>query len=155
MPVPTLSSLALIAALGVDPAPQPSATQEALYRALTVREGAPTCAALATLSPTLVEDLIFLTEHAKQPAWVGVRAAECLLAEHQEAAMPVLVGWMGRADAKGFALLTIEKLDAMPIDRAMSLAQAGLAGPMAEALRPRIARLAKPELAALAKPASP
>ena len=46
MPTPTLSSLALIAALGADPAPSPSPTQEALYRALVVREGAPTCAQL-------------------------------------------------------------------------------------------------------------
>ena len=122
MPTPTLSSLALIAALGADPAPSPSPTQEALYRALVVREGAPTCAALAPLSPTLVEDLVYLTENAKQPTWVGIRAAECLLTEHQEAALPVIIGWMGRTDAKGFALVALEKPDRMPIDPAIDLA---------------------------------
>lgn len=152
MPTPTLSSLALIAALGADPAPSPSPSQEALYRALVVREGAPTCAALAPLSPTLVEDLVYLTENAKQPTWVGIRAAECLLTEHHEAALPVIIGWMGRSDAKGFALVAVEKLDRMPMDRAMAVAQAGLAGPLAETLRPRIARLPQAELAALATP---
>lgn len=150
MPTNTLSSLALIAALGADPAPSPSPSQEALYRALVVREGAPTCAELAPLSPTLVADLVYLTENAKQPTWVGIRAAECLLTEHQEAALPVILGWMGRSDAKGFALVTVEKLDRMPIERAMAVAQAGLAGPLADTLRPRIARLPQAELAALA-----
>ncbi len=152
MPTPTLSSLALIAALGADPAPSPSPSQEALYRALIVREGAPTCAELAPLSPTLVEDLVYLTENAKQPAWVGIRAAECLLTDHQEAALPVILGWMGRSDSKGFALVAVEKLDRMPLDRAKAVAQAGLAGPLAESLRPRIAKLPQAELAALATP---
>lgn len=152
MPTFTLSSLALIAALGSDPAPSPSPSQEALYRALIVREGAPTCAELAPLSPTLVEDLVYLTENAKQPTWVGIRAAECLLTEHQEAALPVILGWMARSDAKGFALVAVEKLDRMPIERAKAVAQAGLAGPLAETLRPRIARLPQAELAALATP---
>jgi len=153
MPGTILSGVALLATLGAQPAPQPSPTQEALYRALVARDSAPACADLAPLSSTLVDDLIFLAENAQQPAWVGVRAAECLLSDHQEAALPVIIGWMGRPDAKGFALLTIEKLDAMPLDRARTLAQAALTGPLAEAMRPRIARLTTPALAALAQPA--
>ena len=152
MPGTVLTSVILLTALGADPAPKPSPSQEALYRALLVRDAGPTCAELVPLSPTLVDDLIFLAENAKQPAWVGVRAAECLLSDHQEAALPVIIGWMGRADAKGFALLTIDTLDKMPLDRARTLAQAALTGPLAESMRPRIARLSTPALAALAQP---
>jgi hypothetical protein len=139
--------------LSLAAAPAPSPTQEALYKALLPRDGGPPCAELAALSPTLVEDLVFITENARQPAYVGVRAGACLLEDHAEAAQPVILGWLSRPEAKGFALLTVEHLDRLPLERARTFAEAGLKGPMAEVLRPRIARLSRPELAALAVPA--
>ena len=136
----------------------PSNSQEALYQALTPRHLERSCTELATLSPTPHVDFVWLAENAERPSWVAIRSAECVLALYAEPAAPDLTRWMQSPDTLGLALTTVHAMDRIPVSVAQPVLQAGLAGPLADALRPRIQRLITPELRLLAAeplPASP
>ena len=130
--------------------PAPSVSQQAVYKALSVRHPVPTCAAVAALSDQPAQDLSFVVEHAAQPAWAGMRAAECLLEAHPADARPLARRWVTSADSRGFALMALGMLDQLPRDLAIELAQVARRGPLAEAATPRIARSTVPEIAAIA-----
>jgi len=132
--------------------PQPSDSQMALYRALSGRHFEAGCAALVELSPTLADDLVWLAENTHQPAWVAIRAADCVLDLKPAEADTAARRWMGSEDHKGLALVTVQHLDTLPLEQSTALVQAGLSGPLADTLRPRVARLHTPELSALATP---
>lgn len=146
-------SLFLMLAVGLgiaaDGAPQPSETQLALYKALSVRHFEQGCASLDSLSPTVASDLVWLAENATQPSWVAVRAADCVLERHSAASLDSVRRWMQTPETKGLALVTVQHLDRMDVQQASGLVDAALAGPMADALRPRLAKLERPELRAL------
>ena len=132
--------------------PTPSESQMTVYRALSARHFEAGCESLKPLSSTLADDLVWLAENTHQPAWVAVRAADCVLALEPAAADAAARRWMGSADFKGLALVTVQHLDAMPLEQSTALVTVGLAGPLEETLRPRLSRLSTPQLKAMAVP---
>jgi len=136
----------------------PSESQNALYQALTPRHLERSCTELATLSATPTEDFVWLAENAERPSWVAIRSAECVLELYAEPAAADLTRWMQSPNTLGLALTTVHAMDGVPASVARPVLEAGLAGPLADELRPRIQRLATPELRLLAEttpPASP
>ena len=132
------------------PTINPTESQAAVHKALSVRDPEPECAAVSALTPEPVADLIFVANHADQPPWASTRAARCLALGHGEAAKAELLGWMGDPSAKGLALMLLAELDQLPEPLAMELAQAALAGPLADEARPRIAKVENANVRALA-----
>lgn len=121
------------AAMGKPPPElSPTASQSALYDALKVRDSAPNCESLKTMSEDVATDLIWLVDNATQPPWVGIRAAQCVIREHHEAKATTIQTWVTRADRRGLAILTFGLLDELPAPQAKSLQSTALAGPLAE-----------------------
>ena len=128
----------------------PSESQDALYQALTPRHLERSCTELAALSSTPHADFVWLAEHAERPSWVAIRSAECVLELYAEPAVSDLTRWMQSPDTLGLALTTVHAMDRVPVSVAQTVLQAGLAGPLADALRPRVQRLTTPALRQLA-----
>lgn len=133
------------------PTINPTESQAAVHKALSVRDPEPDCAAVSALTPEPVADLLFVANHADQPPWASTRAARCLALGHGEAAKAELLGWMADPAAKGLALMLLTELDQLPEPLAMELAQAALAGPLADEARPRIAKAENATIRALAQ----
>jgi hypothetical protein len=131
--------------------PQPSFSLEtqAVYKALSVRDPEPECAAVEALSATPAQTLLEVVEHASQPPWAGMRAATCLILGHGEAMAPTLASWVQDPDRRGLALLVLDQLDQLPEAQALELAQQALAGPHAADVPSRLARSQRPALHAL------
>jgi len=146
----TLALLALLLApaRAADPTPE----QQVLYTELKVRDAPKSCALLSAGCADPVADFLFVVEHAEQPPWAGMRAASCLLELHAEAAAPHIGLWLQDPQAKGLALLTLQKLDDMPLTVADGLARAALGGPHADEARTRLAAASRDELRALVSP---
>jgi len=130
-------------------AAEPSESQLALYKVLSGRHQEQSCTHIVELSPTPTTDLVWLAENAEQPAWVAIRAAECVLELYPEPAAPHITRWMQSDDTLGLALLTVSRLDGLPTAQARPFLEAGLAGPHADRVRPRAEKLEQPELRAL------
>lgn len=130
----------------------PTAEESAVYRALSVRDPAPSCATVEALAADPVAVLTSVVEHAPQPPWVGVRAAHCLAVGHAEAAAPTLKSWMTGDKTKGLALMLATEIDQIPEAVAVDLVKAGLAGPHADALRPRLEKATSPVVRAALAP---
>ena len=130
-------------------APAPDAAAEAVYRALSIRDPAPTCESVEALTETPVETLLYVVDNAQQPPWAGMRAAECLTSRHAVEAQEAIESWVSRSETKGLAILALNQLDVMPLEVAVSVAQKALAGPEADTARPRIAKSTRPEIKAL------
>ncbi len=137
-----LSSLTIAA----EPTVQPSPAQSAMYDLLQVREDPPTCAALAALSQQPADDLIWLMDHANQPAWVGVRAAYCVLTEHLEEKVTVIDTWVTDPARRGLAIMTIGMLDKVPKAHGERIAKKALAGPHAADAKKRLIENGDPQL---------
>ena len=130
-----------------EPAVQkPSHSQSALYDALKGREDPPTCETLATLSPQLADDLIWLMDNANQPAWVGVRAAYCVLTQHADDKALEIDTWVTDPDRRGLAILTIGFLDKMSDKHVERIAAKALAGPHAADARKHLSESGNPKL---------
>ena len=140
------TSLAPAAEPTVEPTAQPSSSQSALYDALKGRENPPTCEVLAKLSPQLADDLIWLMDHAKQPAWVGVRAAYCVLTQHADDKATEIDTWVTDPDRRGLAILTIGFLDKLPDQHVERIAAKALAGPHAADARKHLSESGNPRL---------
>jgi hypothetical protein len=124
--------------------------QEAMYKALSARDDGPSCEAVEGMSETPVEDLVWLTEFAEMPPWVGMRAATCLISGHAEEVADLLCHWVTDPELAGFGALVLGNLGLMPIELAVELARLALTeGPDPEAARERIARHDDPALQAL------
>ena len=135
-----------------EPAWAPSAEENAVYKALTVRDPVPTCEAVEALAADPVATLISVVEHASQPPWVGVRAAHCLATRHADVAAPTLRAWITGDNTRGLALMLASEIDQIPEAVAVDLAVAGLAGPHADALRPRLEKASSPAIRATLTP---
>ena len=149
-----LSLMASSVALAEPPAaerPQPTASQESIYRALSVRDPVPSCETVEALSTTPVADLLFVVDHATQPPWAAMRAAQCLVRRHSTEVQPQIVSWVSAEETRGLAWMTLSFLDAMPIEVATPVAKAALAGPLASEARPRIQKSETPALKDLAR----
>lgn len=130
----------------------PTAEQDAVYKALSMRHDTLSCDQLDAMSSDPLGTYLFLIEHAEQPAWVGMRAASCVMENHAEAAQPELQRWVTSSDTRGLAILAMDRLDSLPLAIALDLATRALTdGPDPEGMRKRIAKSTVPELAALVK----
>ena len=129
--------------------PEPDAAAEAVYRALSVRDPAPSCESVEALTETPLETLLFVVDNAQQPPWAGMRAAECLTTRHAEAAEASITAWVSSSETKGLAILALNQLDTMPLPVALNVARAALAGPEADSARSRIERSSVAEIKAL------
>ncbi len=130
-------------------APTPAETE--LVRALSARDGAPSCAELEAMVPAPVGSLQSIVEHVTMPPWVGMRAADCILAGHAAESRTLIESWVTRPELKGLGILTLGRLDAMPADIATAIATKAIeAGPDTADARKRVARSSRPEIAALA-----
>ena len=148
-PVPNEASAAEATPEEATEAFTPTDTQEGMYRALSIRDPAPACADIVALSTSPVDDLEVLVNEATQPPWVGMRAAGCLLDLYPEQSQPLMQAWVVDPDKKGLAILVTKKLDTLPLPVATEVVTTALAGPMADSLAPRIAKVEVPELRSL------
>ena len=123
---------------------------QAIYRALSVRDPAPDCVTVEALSDQPVPDLLQIVDHASQPPWAGMRAANCLIQGHGAEIQAQLSDWVRRDDTRGLAILVLDQLDTLPEDLALDLARQALAGPWAADARPRLDTSSRPALHALA-----
>lgn len=135
-----------------DEAWTPSAEEQAVYRALSLKDGGPSCEEVEALTADPVATLASVAEHAEMPPWVGMRAAHCLTTRHAEAAQDSFVAWVANPKLRGMALLLADDLAAMPEAVALRVATAGLAGPHSADLRKRLDRSEVPALKALVSP---
>lgn len=127
-----------------------SPSQEALVEALSVREPPATCGALSALTPTPADDLAWVVSHVSSPPWAGMKAAECLVQDHADAARPTLEAWVTDPRLKGLAWVVLKHLDAMPLPMALEVAQLAVdKGPDPEGAKRRIRRSEVPEIRAL------
>ena len=140
--------LILMASLAsaTEPTVQPTSSQSALYDALKGREDPPTCEALNALSTQLADDLIWLMDHANQPAWVGVRAAYCVLTQHADDKAAEIDTWVTDPDRRGLAILTIGFLNKLPDAHIERIAAKALAGPHAADARKHLSESGDPKL---------
>ena len=129
-----------------EPVGKPSPTQLAVYEALKGREDPPTCETLAKLSDQLPDDLIWLMDHANQPAWVGVRAAYCVLTEYADEKAEQIDTWVTDPERRGLAIMTIGFLDKMPDEHMERLAAKALAGPHAADAKKHLSESGDPKL---------
>ncbi len=162
---PLIGALALLACAGKadpEPAAEPdpveeapaevvaSASQDAMYTALSARDDGPSCAEVEALSETPVEDLVWLTEHATSPPWVGTRAATCLVAGHADEVADLLRTWVTDPATAGFGAVVLNNLGLIDIDLAVELATLALTeGPDPDGARERIGQHGDPALQAL------
>ena len=65
------------------------------------------------------------------------------------AAEASITAWVSSSETKGLAILALNQLDTMPLEVALNVARAALAGPEADTARSRIERSAVAEIKAL------
>lgn len=128
----------------------PTAEEEAVWRALAVRDAPPPCVEVEALAKDPVSTLISVAEHATMPPWAGVRATTCLASRHAEAAKDRLSAWVVDPKLRGLAFVVADHTSAMPEPVALQIAQAGLAGPHAADLKKRLLKSSWPSVVALA-----
>ena len=152
---PADAAPAVVETVAASAAPQPSDSQIRLYDALKVRDGVPPCDALVSLSASLASDLVWLAENVQQPAYVGVRAAACVVSAHPEAAADALRRWVVQPETRGFGYVVLDSLDNMPEPLALALGALALTdGPDPDGARQRIAQSTRPAVRALAEAAA-
>lgn len=127
----------------------PSPSQEALYRALSLRDAELDCKALEAKSDTLVDDLVVIADQAKMPPWAAIRATHCLSSHHAEASREHLSRWLAAKETAGLAQTILANIDDMPESIALDLGRSALDGPSAELTRTALARSERATLRAL------
>lgn len=133
----------------------PSAEEEAVYRALSMRDQGPSCEDLDAMAKDPVAVLINITEHATMPPWVGVRATQCLVSRHAEDAKATLSAWIVDPNKRGLAFVISDNTAGMPEPVALELARAGLSGPHAADLKRRLAKSSWPSVVQLSAEIGP
>jgi alkanesulfonate monooxygenase SsuD/methylene tetrahydromethanopterin reductase-like flavin-dependent oxidoreductase (luciferase family) len=130
-----------------------SATVDALYDALALRDGSPPCETLAALTDDPLGDFLWLVDHAKQPPWVGMRAARCVILDHADAAQDTLLSWVAM-ETRGLHVQLLGHLDDLPEPIAVAIAEATLAegAPDPERDLERVAKCSHPAVRALLSP---
>lgn len=125
-----------------------------LHRRMSARDVGPVCADLAALTPDPVGDFVWLMDHAKQPPWVGIRAAQCVIDHYAEPEIDRLRGWAVDADRKGLVVLLLGRLDTLPEPIAQAVGEAAMAGPHADLARTRLIESSHPSVRAMVEAAS-
>lgn len=129
-----------------------SESQAAMVRALSARDGSPSCAELAELSTDPLSDHLYIVNNVSSPPWVGMRAAECVITQHPEAGAETMRAWVTTPELKGLGWLVLRNLDDMPRELALGLAQTAIAdGPDPAGARKRVKRAKTEEIRAVAE----
>ena len=95
---------------------------EALMRALSVREGAPSCQDLQAMTETPVAHLGWVVSNVTMPPWAGMRAAECLVRSHGADIAPQLRQWVTDPGYAGLKRIVMGNMDVLPESLATELA---------------------------------
>ena len=119
--------------------------QSVLQKQLSVREDPPSCEELARQHDNIEESLQKLIDPDIFPAYVPMRAANCLLIL-QPSEVELYRQWMIDPHSKGLAYLVVDKMPDLPVDSAVKLARAGLEGVHAESLKIRLKSTDIPEI---------
>ena len=114
--------------------------QLAMYRALSVKDPAPTCAEVEALDPEPLAGLKLIAEEIAMPPYAGMRAATCIVTGHAEAGSDIIVGWMGAPDFGGLVRLALQHVDSWPEPVQTRVREAALAGPHAAVAQPLLER---------------
>jgi hypothetical protein len=143
----------LLAATAVASPLELTAEQKTIHRALSLRDGAPPCEQVESLSKTPVDDLKFMVAHVTAPPWVGMRAAACLIARHPTEIAAELDTWVTDPNLVGLGILTLNRIDALPVDIGTMVAALALDnGPERIGAKKRLARSERPEILKLVTP---
>ncbi len=122
-------------------------------RALSARDGAFDCAAVEALATDSVALLRELVDHAQNPPWVAMRAADCLVTGHAVEAAADLDAWVVDPERRGLGILVLGRLDVLPEPMAISLAQRAMtAGPNPTSAKRRIERATSAAVRAVVAP---
>lgn len=112
--------------------------QVRLIRQLSHRDGSGPCLDLTTGEERFQNDLHLIVEKVKQPAWVGMRAASCIIELYPSESVDVLEKWMISENTMGLAYLLSTKIEILPEAVALKIGKAGINGPHAEGVIMRI-----------------
>ncbi len=134
------SSLTLLAMIQPVPAEDwsPTPEQSAVYKALSIRDPAPSCAEVEALAADPLDALRTVVERATMPPWAPMRAAHCIATRHATEARADLLSWVGSEDTRGLGLVVLDSMSTMDEPLALELAGAALAGPLAEDAKTRL-----------------
>ena len=127
------------------------AEEPTLQRQLSQRDSIPSCALLVTQHDNLQMKLQQLVNADIKPSYVPMRAAGCLL-ELYPRDVDTYREWMIAPENKGLAFLVINKMEKMPVEVSVSLAQSGLEGAHAKGVRTRLERVRVVEIQELLAP---
>ena len=155
--IPSLCfALALAAPVAADEmAWSPSADDEAVYQALSIRDPAPSCEEVEALVPQPVAALRNVVSHAQMPPWAPMRAAHCLISRHGSEVESDLLSWVGQEETLGLGLLVVDEVELLPEELGLRVAKAALAGPLQAKARERLAGCGSSALRALVRPDEP
>ena len=112
--------------------------QQQLVRQLSLRDGAPDCAELKNGNGQLQADLMVMVNTVKQPPWVGMRAANCLMTRFPLESKDTFKMWMSGEQTMGLAYLLGAQLSQLPDEVAVEVGRAGLSGPYSEGVKTRL-----------------
>jgi hypothetical protein len=112
-------------------APEAPEGVDAMVRALSARDGAPTCAEVEAMSPTPVDALRHIVDHVQMPPQAPMRAAACMTA-YGEAVRDDLVRWVSEPELQGLGRLVLGDLASLPAPLAAEVVKAAADGPLKE-----------------------
>ncbi len=141
-------SLIWAVALATEPVAAPPEA-DSLRRALSMRHPVP-CVELEAGLAEPVSALRWAVTEVQQPPWAAMHAAECLTRGHAAAVQADLVRWVTEPELMGLGRQTLALIDVVPVEVALPVARAALAGPVADKALETVKTDARPELRALA-----
>ena len=100
------------------PAPRPPPSVEQLQgvaRKLSVRDPEPECEAMESeMESDPLATWLYVIETVSKPAYAPMRAAECVIRGHAEAASDTLVSWVSDPDKAGLGALVRANSERLP-----------------------------------------
>jgi hypothetical protein len=128
------------------------ADDEALLRALSVRDPVPSCSELAVLVPDPAVSLRNIAETVTLPPWAPMRAARCLVADHAKVSEPAFIAWVANPATAGLARLVLKRTAALEETAAARVIAAALPTSLRDDARAAIIADPRPALQALVQP---
>lgn len=123
--------------------------EQAVHRALSVRDPAPDCAEVEAGLEAPVPILVRIAEEAAAPPWAPLRAAGCLVRLHGDAAEDHLRDWVVDPGRQGLAHLVLSQIDLLPEPVAVEVVRDALGGPHRQAAEEAAASSERPDVRAL------
>ena len=108
------------------------ADDDAVLKALSVRDPEPPCAAVAALTPDPAASLERIAETVELPPWAPMRAARCLVAEHAEAGEAAFLRWVVDPERAGLGELVLHRTRTLPEPVAAHVLERALLGDLRE-----------------------